>query len=151
MYDVIIVGGGIVGASVGYHLSSAGASALLVDRRDPGRATDAGAGIVSPETSRHDSETWYEFAVEAASYYRSLTAELGESGVEETGYSQCGILVASRSEDDTAFSEGRKRIYARRAKSDHPPADRLYDVSPEEARDRFPALGDVPSAIYYEN
>ncbi|WP_101296179.1 NAD(P)/FAD-dependent oxidoreductase, partial [Halegenticoccus soli] len=37
------------------------------------------------------------------------------------------------------------------AKSDHPPADRLYDVSPEEARDRFPALGDVPSAIYYEN
>ncbi|WP_233204292.1 FAD-dependent oxidoreductase, partial [Halegenticoccus soli] len=146
MYDVVIVGGGIVGASIGYHLSSAGAGTLLVDRRDRGRATDAGAGIVSPETSRHESEAWYEFAVEAASYYGSLTTEL-----EETGYSQCGILVASRSGDDTAFSEGRKRIYARRAKSDHPPADRLYDVSPEEARDRFPALGDVPSAIYYEN
>ena len=41
MYDVIVVGGGIVGMSTAYHLVCAGAKTLLIDREDRGRATDA--------------------------------------------------------------------------------------------------------------
>ena len=51
MYDVIVIGGEIVGLSVAYHAVAAGAKTLLVDRTDPGRATAAGAGILAPETS----------------------------------------------------------------------------------------------------
>ena len=46
MYDAIVIGGGVVGMSTAYHLLCGGARTLLVDRADPGRATDAGAGIL---------------------------------------------------------------------------------------------------------
>ena len=46
-YDAVVIGGGVVGASTAYHLVRAGVRTLLVDRRDVGRATDAGAGILS--------------------------------------------------------------------------------------------------------
>jgi D-amino-acid dehydrogenase len=46
-YDAVVIGGGVVGASTAWHLVHAGVKTLLVDRRDGGRATDAGAGILS--------------------------------------------------------------------------------------------------------
>ena len=72
MYDVIVVGGGIVGMSTAYHLVCAGARALLIDREDRGRATDAGAGILSPETNSRDPDAWFDFAVAAVGYYPTL-------------------------------------------------------------------------------
>ncbi len=47
-FDAIVIGGGLVGTSTAYHLVRAGAKTLLIDRADVGRATDAGAGILSP-------------------------------------------------------------------------------------------------------
>ena len=40
-YDAIVVGGGIVGLSIAYHLVCARARTLLLDRGDAHRATDA--------------------------------------------------------------------------------------------------------------
>ena len=54
-YDAIVIGGGVVGVSTAYHLVCDGAKTLLIDRRDAGRATDAGAGILSPATNTRDS------------------------------------------------------------------------------------------------
>lgn len=44
---MVVVGGGIAGASVAFHLADAGAAVVVVDDGRRGRATDAGAGIVS--------------------------------------------------------------------------------------------------------
>lgn len=63
-HDAVVVDGGIVGTSTGYHLARAGVDTLLVDRRDEGRATDAGAGILSAATSSR-GEPWFGFAAEA--------------------------------------------------------------------------------------
>jgi glycine/D-amino acid oxidase-like deaminating enzyme len=43
---VVVIGGGIAGASAAWHLADAGAEVVLVDDGRAGRATDAGAGIV---------------------------------------------------------------------------------------------------------
>ena len=51
----MVVGGGLLGTATAYHLVGAGARTLLVDRADVGRATDAGAGILSPETNSRDT------------------------------------------------------------------------------------------------
>jgi D-amino-acid dehydrogenase len=48
VFDAAVVGGGILGTATAYHLAGAGLRTLLVDRADVGRATDAGAGILSP-------------------------------------------------------------------------------------------------------
>jgi D-amino-acid dehydrogenase len=54
--DVVVVGGGIVGTATAYELGRSGVRTLLVDRAAAGRATDAGAGILSPETT-HSHQT----------------------------------------------------------------------------------------------
>ena len=46
-----VVGAGLVGLSLAYELACLGASVTVVDAGHPGRATDAGAGILSPATS----------------------------------------------------------------------------------------------------
>jgi glycine/D-amino acid oxidase-like deaminating enzyme len=59
MHDVIVVGGGGGGATVAYLCAREGLKTLLVDRTDAGRATDAGAGIISPGTSTRN-ETLFD-------------------------------------------------------------------------------------------
>ena len=68
-YDAVIVGGGIVGAATAYELGRTGAHTLLVDRSDPGRATGAGAGILSPETAKRDDPAWTELVLAAGRHY----------------------------------------------------------------------------------
>lgn len=148
MYDAVVVGGGVVGASTAYHLAAGDADVLLLDRADPGRATAAGAGIVSPESSRHADPDWYELAVAAARYYPELVAALERHG--ESGYVRGGTLVVAAGADELDdYAAARERAFARQARRGHPPADELRELDPTEARDRFPPLGDVAAAYWY--
>ncbi|MCC6455017.1 MAG: FAD-binding oxidoreductase [Caldilineaceae bacterium] len=151
-YDVIVVGGGIVGASAAYHLVRAGANTLLIDRRDAGRATDAGAGILAPEMSQSESDAWFQFGVEAVDYYPPLVEALQAENAGETSYARCGMLQVAVGEDEIPhFEEAQRVILARREQRGRPsPAD-LHPVSSHEARELFPALGDVQAAIYFRH
>jgi len=51
MNRVAVIGGGIVGASAAFHLAREGVETILIDRKDIGQATLAGAGIIAPGTS----------------------------------------------------------------------------------------------------
>src|SRR4051812_49285370 len=99
-FDVAVIGGGLLGTATAYHLVSAGARTLLVDRADAGRATDAGAGIISPETNSRDADAWFHLAAEAADYYPALIERLGDEQSGDTGYARCGKLVVGVSEDE---------------------------------------------------
>jgi len=54
--DAAVIGGGLVGSALCYELTRREISVVLVDRHDPGRATDAGAGILSPATSPEEDD-----------------------------------------------------------------------------------------------
>lgn len=149
MYDAIVVGGGIVGAATAYHLTTNGARTLLVDRRDRGRATDAGSGIVSPNTNTRDSDEWFEFASQAGAYYPTLVAALEGSHPGRAGYARTGLLLVAASEDEILpFEEARRRIFERQRSRGHPAHDELREVSPAEAHRLFPPLTHVTWAIY---
>jgi D-amino-acid dehydrogenase len=151
MYEVIVVGGGIVGAATAYHLTRDDVQTLLIDRGDRGRATDAGAGILSPETSRHESDVWYDFAVDAVNHYPTLVEEIDDT-VEETSYAECGTLVVDLPDNaPDAFETTRERIFTRKQQRNHPSDDQLYEITPSKARERFPPIADVRRALYYED
>lgn len=82
---IVIVGAGIVGAAAGYEAARAGADVVLVDAALAGRATSAGAGILSPWTSRVEDEAWHRLAQLSAEYYPDLLAALAEDGEREVG------------------------------------------------------------------
>jgi D-amino-acid dehydrogenase len=153
MYDALVIGGGIVGMATAYHLVGAGANTLLIDRADSGRATDAGAGILSPETNSRDPDSWFNFAVEAVTYYPTLIQQLQADQEHDTGYARCGMLTVAVSADEREpFEQAQRLILARQERRGLPSADELYVVSASEAQQMFPALTTVVyGAIYYRD
>ena len=69
--DVVVVGGGLVGAASAYEFARDGHRVVVVDRHDAGRATDAGAGILSPETMGGMPAPFLDLADLAGAHYRS--------------------------------------------------------------------------------
>ncbi len=149
-YDAIVIGGGIVGMSAAYHLVHAGANTLLVDRKDQGRATDAGAGILSPATNTRDPDPWQRLAAHAVGYFPGLIESLKAEQEGETGFAICGMMIVAVSDDELEpFEIARRHIFSRRSRQGRPSAEDLYEISSDEARSRFPALADVQGAIFY--
>jgi D-amino-acid dehydrogenase len=140
--EAIVIGGGIVGASAAYHLACGGAETLLLDRADEGRATDAGAGIVSPATSsRAGSDAWFELAAAAAAYYPELDETLREETGVETGYSPRELLSVAVDEAEVeAFERARGGVDDRSERVDGPAPGSVTELSADEARERFPPL-----------
>jgi D-amino-acid dehydrogenase len=139
--DVVVVGGGLVGASLAYELVSAGADTVLVDRHDPGRATDAGAGILSPETNRDPDPEFAAFGLTAAHHYESLVARLADDGVTDVGFDVTGsLLVAERPGDDAFMDEAVRLIEGRRP-------GLAEEVDPGDVSRFFPPLGPVRRAL----
>ncbi|WP_210469250.1 FAD-binding oxidoreductase [Sporosarcina sp. 6E9] len=92
MKDFIIIGAGILGASTAYHLVKAGANVTVIDREEPGQASDAAAGIICPWLSQRRNKAWYELAKGGAAYYEKLIQQLENEGETKTGYRKVGAV-----------------------------------------------------------
>ncbi len=140
--DVVVVGGGLVGAACAYELAGAGHSVTVVDRHHPGRATDAGAGILSPETMGGAPEAFLDLADLAGAHYRALIPELADTGAPDCRYDRCGALrIAFRDMEDAPFAANAEASFARQP-------GLLEHVSVDDARKRFPPLGEVRAAFF---
>jgi D-amino-acid dehydrogenase len=141
-FDVAVVGGGLVGTALAYELVTAGARVALVDRHDPSRATDAGAGILSPETMSNPDPAWFELSMGAGDHYRTLVPSLEAGDRRSTGYAVTGLLrVGFREWEDDLFADN---IALARERC----PDEVELVTTDEARRRFPPLGDIRNAWY---
>ncbi len=140
--DVVVVGGGLVGASCAYELASDGHQVVVIDRHDPGRATDAGAGILSPETMGGLPAPFLDLADLAGDHHRRLIPALADAGAPDPHYAVCGALrIAFRDLDDEAFAANQRESIDR-----HP--DALSIVTPEAAKELFPPLGAIRDAFF---
>ena len=148
MSRYVVVGGGIVGASAAYHLAQAGVETVLVDRADKGQATAAGAGIISPGPSRHDTSAFFTLATPAVTYYPQLVQALAEIGQTNTGYEVVGELYLSENEAEAnELDSVHARVLERRAQG-VPNIGELSRVDQQQARTLFPAIGHVERAIH---
>jgi D-amino-acid dehydrogenase len=134
--DVVVVGGGIVGAACAFELADAGADVVLLDAAHEGRATAAGAGILSPETWLDPPPARLAFGLAAAAHYRVLVERLVDLGAGDGRYRRCGLLqVALRPGEDELMD------VAHRAVDRLPEA--VEEIDAERARAAFPPLGAV--------
>ncbi len=148
MSDVIVIGGGVVGASAAYHLARAGASVTLIDCADKGQATTAGAGICSPSNVLAAPAAYYPLAVQSGHYYEELLAHLAEDGEQTTGYDVTGILRIACDENEASRLPDFLR-YLREAHAQG--ASHIGDAALLEAGEvasLFPPLAPVHSAVY---
>lgn len=148
MNDVIVIGGGIVGASAAYRLAVNGVAVTLVDRVDAGQATAAGAGIISPGTSLGAAAAYYPLAFEAVAYYGELLASLARDGETDTGYETVGLLHVAMSEAEAAQLPQHLQTIRQRRDAGVVNIGEPSLVSDARARSLFPALGPTFGAIH---
>lgn len=150
--DVVVVGGGIVGTATAFHLAEKSVDTVLVDGNKKGRATHAGAGIVSPSTSsRRADEDWFAFAIEAANHYPDLIRRIQTQGIDDHGYRETNLLSVAVDEADVEALETDLERIARRTGPDGASDERIEEVDPEDAAEAFPALADAERVLKVEN
>lgn len=141
---VAIIGAGVLGASTAFHLVLAGAEVVVADEAHAGRATAAGAGIVSPWSSGRVDPDWRRIAEAGARYYPTLIQHLAEQGETETGYRRVGALSVAADTAELDLIE--QAVRARRALASE--AGDVTRLSPSEARALFPPLHPDLGAVH---
>lgn len=148
MSDVIVIGGGIVGASAAYRLARNGARITLVDRVDAGQATAAGAGIISPGTSFKPPAAFFPLAFPSVAYYHELLAQLAEDGETETGYETVGLLHIATTEEEAAHLPNLLQLIQQRKAEGVRNIGDISVLDERQARALFPPLGPIQRAIH---
>ena len=141
---VAIIGAGVLGTSTAFHLAKAGIEVVVVDQAHAGRATAAGAGIVSPWSSGRVDPGWRVIADAGARYYPALIQHLAEAGETETGYRRVGALSVSA--EDAELDDIEQAVRARVAMA--PEGGAVTRLSPAEARALFPPLHPDLGAVH---
>src|SRR5215213_5368461 len=141
---VAVIGAGVLGASTAFHLALSGAEVVVADQAHAGRATAAGAGIVSPWSSGRVDPDWRRIAEAGARYYPALIQRLADEGEAETGYRRVGALSVAA--DGGELDRIERAVRARRAEA--PEVGEVARLSPAQARALFPPLRPDLGAVH---
>ncbi len=103
-YDVVVVGGGVVGLCCAWRAAQRGARAVVLDRaQPPAGATRVAAGMLAPVGELAFGEPdLLQLTLAAAELYPAFVAELEAASGVEAGYSRCGALHVALDRDEAA-------------------------------------------------
>lgn len=107
-YDVVVVGGGIVGLACAYRLAVAGARVAVVERERPGGgASGAAAGILAPGHEGAGDPVLRDLALRSYRLWPAFAAEVEAAAGIATGFVERGEALLA--EDDAAAEALRAR------------------------------------------
>ena len=141
--DVAIVGGGVIGCAIAYHLSKTGVDVAVFDRGEIGaEASSAATGLLAPLGPLSGSGPFADLLLSSFALFPTLVPELEEASGIHLEYEQSGSLRIVR--DTKHISNLLKRMNAWR-----PLGLQLHWLTGDEARQLEPLLSpDVCAAIY---
>ena len=118
--DCLIIGAGLIGASLAWRLGQRGYSVTLVDAGGfCGEASSAGAGMLSPEGERFPDDVWADRARESLRLYPGFVAELERESRMSIDYTVCGAIEGGREFPNEAIVDPRDLGWALRNALDH--------------------------------
>jgi glycine oxidase len=92
-FDVVIVGGGVIGASIAFELAAEKLRVVVLDRQQPGReASWAAAGMLSPAPDSPRDLPLVPLGRESLKLYPEFVAAIEETSGESAGYAREGTL-----------------------------------------------------------
>lgn len=137
--DVVVVGGGIVGAAVARALAAAGHRVEIVDSgAEPGIATQASAGMLAPLVETNEKDSLIGLTVRGRDLYRELAPVLREDTGVDVGLWLDGVLRLAFTEAEEAQGRGAVAWHRQQGLNSE-------WLSPGELRGRCPGLS--PDAL----
>ena len=123
----VIIGGGVIGCSVAYHLSQCGWPVVLLEQ---GRLTCGttwhAAGLVGQLRTHQNMTRLVQYSAEL---YQRLEAETGQA----TGWKQCGSVLVARTPE-------RVTLFRRIASAARAQGVACEIISPREAGEKYPVM-----------
>ena len=135
---VVVVGGGVIGCSVAYHLAHAGWDVVLLERdRLTSGTTWHAAGLIVTFGSTSETST------EMRKYTRDLWARLESETGLSTGFKPVGFIEVA-TDDDRLEEYRRVSAFNRLCGVD------VHEISPKEVKELFPIanVDDVRAGFY---
>jgi len=104
--EILVIGGGVIGLSIAYHLGKGGANVAVLDAStNNGVASTAAAGMLAPLAEARQPGPFLDMGLSSLRYYPSFLAEM----VEETGkpleVAGHGMLRVTHTEAEEAAQE----------------------------------------------
>lgn len=136
--EIVIVGGGIVGCSVAYHLAKMGKTDVLL--LEQGKLTSGttwhAAGLVGQMRPNRNMTQMSKYGIEL---YASLEAETGLA----TGWKQCGSVNVARTPE-------RMKVLKKQVAMANSFGVECHEISPQEAGEKYPIMriDDLQGAIW---
>src|SRR5438876_12078120 len=107
--DVVIVGGGIIGCAIAYHLRKSGVDVIVLDQGAIGaQASSAAAGLLAPLGSLSGPGPFADLLLASWAMFPTLVPELEEASGLHLEYEQTGSLRVMRNLNNV--SHLRKRM-----------------------------------------
>lgn len=143
LYDAVVAGGGVIGASIAFELASEGLSVAVFDAQTPGReASWASAGMISPAPENSAMASLLPISLASVRLYPEFLKRVEEISGKTVGYRQDGALDLLLS--GTGPSEVDELLALHRDAG-----LRAEALSGSEAREIEPALtGDLRAAVH---
>ncbi|MFL9874361.1 NAD(P)/FAD-dependent oxidoreductase [Paraburkholderia megapolitana] len=140
--DVLVVGGGLVGAAVAYGLAREGRKVTVLDQGDNGlRASRGNFGLVWVQGKGYGVSPYARWTRSSAQQWPGLAAALLEETGIDVSLKQPGGFHLCFSDDDLVEREARLAALSAELGGDYP----YQMLDARELRERIPAVG--PAAI----
>lgn len=141
--DVLIIGGGVIGTSIAYHLRKRGIDVSILEREEIGsQASSAAAGLLAPLGPLPGPGPLADLLLSSFAMFPALVPELEEASGIRLEYERPGALRTVRNPKRIANLKKRMKAW-------EPLGLKMYWLTGDEARQREPLLGpDVCAAIY---
>ncbi len=134
-FDVIVVGGGVIGLAAGWRLSQRDLRVVVLERAEPGSGTSCvAAGMLAPIAEADLGEQpLLRLGIASAALYPEFIVSLRDASGRDPGYLECGSLLTARDRDEAESLE--RELQVRDSLE-----LRVSRLLPAQARELEPAL-----------
>ncbi|TCP32068.1 glycine oxidase [Scopulibacillus darangshiensis] len=145
-YDALIVGGGVIGCSIAYHLAKVGKDVLLVEKdRIGSQASSAAAGMLGVQAELEEDGPLFQLARKSRDMFPNLAQELREITGIDIALIKSGALKP-------AFTNEQLESFEQTASWQTQNGEKAIMLNKDDVLTKEPALtDDVKGALYFPN